>query len=331
VTVRGTWSVNTAPVVEPLTGMRRPRIRSARPPSLTLTATVSSPISPAGSGSAGTAISVQSAPVSSPTRPAISCNTGSGSVPDSSSAVTSAVARSHRSRRDAWSYRRASSTATAAAPAGDCTTISSPWVNGPPVGKADLPAAQWATRSGVMTAPPASGENHAPPDGTETRTDRSRRPGFIAHQKKAGRCRYRGLGRSAGPSITRGCRVVPIHAESVPPSPVVPTAGAALRWEPGMRPGRWPVRNVDAFPPGEGSVGCRAIPPVNGLPLPLTPRHTNRTKGDRTARRWDSRRGCTKAAETSRVQPPDSGGHDSGYCVGDVGEGWVPRSTFLHR
>ena len=98
-----------------------------------------------------------------------------------------------------------------------------------------------------------------------------------------------------------------------------------------MRPGRWPVRNVDPFPPGEGSLGCRATPTVIGLPLPLTPRHTNRTKGDRTARRWDSRRGCTKAAETSRVQPPDSGGHDSGYRVGDVGEGWVPRSTFPGR
>ena len=70
-----------------------------------------------------------------------------------------------------------------------------------------------------------------------------------------------------------------------------------------MRPGRWPVRNVDPFPPGGGSLGCRATPTVIGLPLPLTPRHTNRTKGDRTARRWDSRRGCTKAAETSRVQP----------------------------
>jgi len=70
-----------------------------------------------------------------------------------------------------------------------------------------------------------------------------------------------------------------------------------------MRPGRWPVRNVDPFPPGEGSLGCRATPTVIGLPLPLTPRHTNRTKGDRTARRWDSRRGCTKAAQTSRVQP----------------------------
>lgn len=38
-------------------------------------------------------------------------------------------------------------------------------------------------------------------------------------------------------------------------------------------------------------------------PLPLTPRHTNRTKGDRTARRWDSRPDCTGAARTSRVRP----------------------------
>ena len=42
VTFRGTWSANTAPVVEPVTGIRRPRISSAFGP--TLTATVSSPV-----------------------------------------------------------------------------------------------------------------------------------------------------------------------------------------------------------------------------------------------------------------------------------------------
>ena len=88
-TFRGTWSANTAPVVDPVTGIRRPRISSASVP--TLTATISSLAWPV-SVPVGSAISVQSAPVSSAARAAINGNAASVSVPDSRCAVISPVA-----------------------------------------------------------------------------------------------------------------------------------------------------------------------------------------------------------------------------------------------
>ncbi|SKV20207.1 Uncharacterised protein [Mycobacteroides abscessus subsp. abscessus] len=96
-TFRGSWSMKVLPEVEPSMGISLSFRTSAPLPSHT--ATTSSAVS--SSSPAGSAMNAKSASASSAALDATRCNALPGSTPPSSSAVMSAVARCHCSRRRA--------------------------------------------------------------------------------------------------------------------------------------------------------------------------------------------------------------------------------------
>lgn len=123
-------------MVDPAIGRRPgPGTAGSRP---TRTATVSSAgTTDPGGGSAGSAMTVWSAPVSSRARAAINRSAATVSVPPSSSAVTSAMASTRACRSRAAAYRRALWMAIPAAAARAWTMISSSAVNGSSPGLPD--------------------------------------------------------------------------------------------------------------------------------------------------------------------------------------------------